>query len=55
MTTALIIVCILFCIGVIIAIVGHMGYGIVRDRQWRFRIRRRQRATRGENLTGRRA
>jgi hypothetical protein len=35
MTTVLIIVCIAFCIGVIVAIVGHMGYAITRDKAHR--------------------
>ena len=35
MTTVLIIVCILACIGVILAIVGHMGYAIHRDKERR--------------------
>lgn len=47
MTTVLIIVCILFCIGVIAAIVGHLGYGIARDKHWRLRIHRHHRARRG--------
>jgi hypothetical protein len=42
-TTVLIIICILFCIGVTLAIVGHLGYAIVRDKQWRIRIRRHHR------------
>ena len=41
MTTALIIVCIVFCIGIVVAIVGHMGYGIAVDKR-----HRRQRAAR---------
>ena len=44
MTTALIIVCVLFCIGVVLGIVGHLGYGIVSDKHWRIRIRRHHRA-----------
>ncbi len=44
MTTVLIIICILFCIGVVVAIVGHLGYAIVRDKQWRIGIRRHHRA-----------
>jgi hypothetical protein len=40
MTTVLIIVCVLFCIGVVLAIVGHLGYAIVRDKHWRIGIRR---------------
>ncbi len=44
MTTVLIIVCILFCIGVVVAIAGHLGYAIVRDKQWRISIRRHHRA-----------
>lgn len=40
MTTVLIIVCILFCIGVVLAIVGHLGSGIASDKTWRGRIGR---------------
>ena len=40
MTTVLIIVCIVFCIGVVLAIVGHLGAGIADDKAWRGRIRR---------------
>jgi hypothetical protein len=40
-TTVLIIVCILFCIGVIVAIVGHLGVGIAEDKSRRRRISRR--------------
>lgn len=40
MTTVLIIVCIVFCIGVIIAIVGHLGIAIPGDKLWRRRINR---------------
>ena len=40
MTTVLIIICILFCIGIVIAIVGHLGHGIAADAQWRSRLRR---------------
>jgi adenosyl cobinamide kinase/adenosyl cobinamide phosphate guanylyltransferase len=52
MTTVLIIVCILACIGVVLAIVGHLGVGIAFDKMWRERIarhhsrrRRRRRVT----------
>lgn len=44
MTTVLIIVCILFCIGVVVGIVGHLGYGIASDKAWRIRITRHHRA-----------
>lgn len=44
MTTVLIIVCILLCIGVVVATVGHLGYAIVRDKEWRIRIQRHHRA-----------
>ncbi len=56
MTTVLIIVCILFCIGVVVAIAGHMGYAIVRDKAWRIGIRRHHsaRSERRRELTGRR-
>lgn len=40
MTTVLIIVCIVFCIGVVIAIVGHLGTAIHADKGWRARINR---------------
>jgi len=40
MTTVLIIVCIVFCAGVVLAIVGHLGIGIALDRMWRERIDR---------------
>jgi hypothetical protein len=40
MTTVLIIVCIVFCVGVILAISGHLGFGIARDKAWRRNIRR---------------
>jgi hypothetical protein len=51
MTTVLIIVCIAFCIGVVLAIVGHLGFGITRDRAWRGRMRRHHtRRARHRNL-----
>jgi hypothetical protein len=40
MNTVLIIVCILACIGVILAIATHLGWAIPRDKTWRGRIRR---------------
>jgi hypothetical protein len=40
MTTVLIIVCIVACVGVVLAIVGHMGSGIVFDRIWSRRVTR---------------
>jgi hypothetical protein len=40
MTTVLIIICIVFCIGVIGAIVGHLGYAITRDQSRHGFIRR---------------
>ncbi len=40
MTTALIIVCIVFCIGIVLAIFGHLSVGIASDRNWRERIHR---------------
>ncbi len=43
MTTVLIIVCIIFCIGVVVAIVGHLGAGIAFDKTWRERIGRHHR------------
>ncbi len=50
MTTALIIVCIVFCIGIVVAIVGHLGVGIAADKTWRTRIRRHhaRRGNRGQ-------
>ncbi len=55
MVTVLIIVGILFCIGVVVAIAGHLGYAIVRDKEWRVRIHRHHRArTRsGRDITSR--
>lgn len=44
MTTVLIIVCIVACIGVVVGIVGHLGYAITRDRAWRIRIHRHHQA-----------
>jgi hypothetical protein len=44
LTTALIIICILFCIGVVVAITGHLGYGIARDKHWRIRLRHHHKA-----------
>jgi hypothetical protein len=38
MTTLMTIVTIVFCIGVVFAIVGHLGIGIARDKNWRERI-----------------
>ena len=53
MTTVLIIVCIVFCVGVVVAIVGHLGAGIADDRSWRRRIGRRHAARRDRrNVTG---
>lgn len=40
MTTVLIILCIVLCIGVVVAIVGHLGLGVADDHAWRKRIRR---------------
>jgi hypothetical protein len=40
MTTVLIIVCIVFCVGVVVAIVGHLGYGVASDHGWRRHIHR---------------
>lgn len=48
MTTVLIIVCIVFCIGVVLAIVSHMGYGVASDRGWRRHVARHH-ARRGKN------
>jgi hypothetical protein len=43
-TTALIIVCIVFCIAVVLGITGHLGYAIVHDKHWRMRIQRHHQA-----------
>lgn len=40
MTTVLIIVCIVACVGIIVAIVGHLGLGVAGDRGWRAHIHR---------------
>ena len=40
MTTVLIIVCIVFCVAVVLAIVSHLGMGIASDKAWRGRIGR---------------
>lgn len=40
MTTVLIILCVLLCVGVILATTGHMGIAIVRDKKRRLHIRR---------------
>ena len=40
MTTVLIIVCAVFCIGIVLAIVGHLGAHVAIDRRWRGRIHR---------------
>lgn len=54
MTTVLIIVCIVLCIGVVLATVGHLGIGIAQDKSWRARIRRyhgTRRASGGKSLS----
>lgn len=51
MTTVLIIVCIVFCVGIVFAIVGHLGFGIASDKAWRTRIRRHHRHARHDNLS----
>jgi hypothetical protein len=53
MTTALIIVCIVFCIGVVLAIVSHLGIGIGLDSSWRDRLHRHH-AARRRGVTTRR-
>jgi hypothetical protein len=40
MTTVLIIICVVFCIGVVVGIVGHLGFAIQRDQVRHGRIRR---------------
>ncbi|HET9720135.1 MAG TPA: hypothetical protein VFP55_08670 [Solirubrobacteraceae bacterium] len=40
MTTVLIVLCIVLCVGVILAIVGHLGHGVASDRRWRGRVNR---------------
>ena len=44
MTTALIIVCVVACVGVVVAIVGHLGHGVAKDVGWRRHIERHHRA-----------
>ncbi len=46
MTTALIIVCIVACAGIVLAIVGHLGVAVAHDVRWRDRIDRHHRARR---------
>jgi adenosyl cobinamide kinase/adenosyl cobinamide phosphate guanylyltransferase len=46
MTTLMTIVTIVFCIGVVFAIVGHLGIGVALDRNWRERIARHHEARR---------
>jgi hypothetical protein len=46
MTTLMTIVTIVFCVGVVFAIVGHLGIGIALDRNWRERIWRHHDARR---------
>lgn len=48
MTTVLIIICIVFCAGVILAIVSHLGAGIAGDHGWRKRIHRHHAARDGQ-------
>ncbi len=52
MTIVLIIVCVLFCVGIVVAIVGHLGSAIPADRGWRARIQRHHltRRRRGRDL-----
>jgi hypothetical protein len=40
MTTVLIIVCIVFCVAVVLTIVGHLGFAIPKGKAWRTRIGR---------------
>lgn len=49
MSTALIIVCIVFCVGVVLAIVSHLGYGMAKDRGWRRRVERHHEARQEEH------
>lgn len=51
MTTVLIIICILFCIGVVVAIVGHLGIAIPGDKRRRERLRRHH-AAKGRTTVG---
>jgi len=37
-TVVLIIVCVVFCIGIVLGTVGHLGAGIADDKSWRRRI-----------------
>lgn len=52
MTTALIIICIVFCIAVVLAIVSHLGWGIKKDTGWRARMRFRDRAAKSRRRPG---
>lgn len=47
MTTALIIICIVFCIGIVIGIVGHLGVGVAGDKGFRRRMTRHHAAKQG--------
>jgi hypothetical protein len=51
MTTVLIILCILLCVGVVLAITGHMGFAIVRDKERRRLIRRHYEERRARRST----
>ena len=42
MTTVLIIVCIVFCVAIVLGLVAHLGIGIKADKSWRTWISRRQ-------------
>lgn len=51
MTIALIIICAVFCVGIVVVMVGHLGLGVASDRGWRSRIERyheHRRARRGQ-------
>ena len=52
MSTLAIIILILFCAGIIVAIVGHLGYGIYRDAEHRMRLGRRDRRVRRDRSGG---
>jgi hypothetical protein len=54
MPTVLIIVCVVLCVGVVLATIGHLGFGIAQDQSWRARIRRyhaRRRARGGRSMS----
>jgi hypothetical protein len=51
MTTVVIVVCVVLCIGVFVALVGYLGHEIAEEKSWRARMRRRY-STRRAAATG---